>query len=234
MQMGTKRGKADTSHLIYYIIFGTKRKAFSFIINGERKILSSGMENMVDFAPLKWYDRGGEGGGHPSQKTLFTAIRDKRGVSVMQKTIAVVDEMGNQYEATYPRRARGLVKKGRARFIAEDCICLVRPPETIEKTEDSHMSMTVDKILDKMTEILASNQQVEAALATLQNMEVVQIGKDPYAPPDVAGEARAKAISQIVTSQMDINRQMLTFLERMYDDLREDMKAAQSAADNQR
>ena len=91
---------------------------------------------MVDFAPLKWYDRGGEGGRHPSQKTSFTAERDKRGVSIMQKTIAVVDEMGNQYEATYPRRARGLVKKGRARFIAEDCICLVRPPEMRKKTED--------------------------------------------------------------------------------------------------
>ena len=188
---------------------------------------------MVDFAPLKWYDRGGEGGRHPSQKTSFTAERDKRGVSIMQKTIAVVDEMGNQYEATYPRRARGLVKKGRARFIAEDCICLVRPPEMRKKTEDSHMSMTVDKILEKMTEILASNQQVEAALATLQNMEVAEIGREPCAPQDVAGEARAKAIGEIVTCQMDLHRQMLTFLERIYDDLRADMQAAQSTADNQ-
>jgi len=34
---GVKTGKADTPHLMYYSTFGAKRKAFSFIINGERK-----------------------------------------------------------------------------------------------------------------------------------------------------------------------------------------------------
>ena len=41
-----------------------------------------------------------------------------------------------------------------------------------------------------------------------------------------------KAISDIVAGQLELNRTMLHFLERMYNDLREDMKAAQSAADN--
>jgi hypothetical protein len=44
--------------------------------------------------------------------------------------VIVVDERGNEYEATYPKRAKGLVKKGRARFISEDKICLLaRPPD---------------------------------------------------------------------------------------------------------
>jgi len=56
----------------------------------------------------------------------------------MTKNIAVVDEQGNQYEATYPKRARGLVKHGRARFIDENTICLACPPDT--ELEDRKMS----------------------------------------------------------------------------------------------
>ena len=42
------------------------------------------------------------------------------------------------YEATYPKRAQGLVKKGRARFIDENTICLACPPN--EYLEDIKMS----------------------------------------------------------------------------------------------
>lgn len=50
----------------------------------------------------------------------------------------VVDEQGNEYEATYPKRAKGLVKNGRARFVGENKICLARPPEQI--LEDNKMT----------------------------------------------------------------------------------------------
>lgn len=55
----------------------------------------------------------------------------------MIKNIAVIDEQGNRYEATYPKRAKGLVKSGRARFVNENTICLARPPY---KSEDKTMS----------------------------------------------------------------------------------------------
>ncbi len=53
----------------------------------------------------------------------------------IEKNIIVVDEQGNEYEATYPKRAKGLVKNGRARFIGENKICLACPPQNFE-TED--------------------------------------------------------------------------------------------------
>ena len=56
----------------------------------------------------------------------------------MEKNIIVVDEQGNEYEATYPKRAKGLVKNGRARFIDEHTICLACPPDT--ELEDKNMS----------------------------------------------------------------------------------------------
>ena len=46
----------------------------------------------------------------------------------MAKNVSVVDENGMEYTKTYPGRARGLVKKGRARYVSESVICLACPP----------------------------------------------------------------------------------------------------------
>ncbi len=57
--------------------------------------------------------------------------------------IKVFDKNGNELEPTYPKRARGLVKKGRARFIRDDAIVLEEvnteacPP--IQHSEDMNM-----------------------------------------------------------------------------------------------
>lgn len=56
----------------------------------------------------------------------------------IEKNIVVVDEQGNEYEATYPKRAKGLVKNGRAHFIDENTICLACPPNI--ELEDKIMS----------------------------------------------------------------------------------------------
>ena len=50
----------------------------------------------------------------------------------------VVDAQGNKYEATYPKRAKGLVKCGRARFVDENTICLACPPK--KAMEDNEMT----------------------------------------------------------------------------------------------
>ena len=62
----------------------------------------------------------------------------RRGRIPITKNISVVDEQGNEYEATWPRRARGLVKNGRARFLSENKICLACPPDII--LEDKEMA----------------------------------------------------------------------------------------------
>ncbi|MDR0917574.1 MAG: hypothetical protein LBN02_10375 [Oscillospiraceae bacterium] len=52
----------------------------------------------------------------------------------MAKNIEVVDEHGVSYGVTYPKRAKGLVKNGRARWENDTKIILARPPEHL--TED--------------------------------------------------------------------------------------------------
>ena len=56
--------------------------------------------------------------------------------------IEVTDESGNLYYKTYYKRAQGLIKKGRARLISENRICLTCPTNHISnnsKSEDKKM-----------------------------------------------------------------------------------------------
>ena len=60
------------------------------------------------------------------------------------KNVAVTDEQGKVYEPTYLRRAKGLVKKGRARWAGPDAICLTCPPS--ENKEDTLMNETIHMV----------------------------------------------------------------------------------------
>ena len=64
----------------------------------------------------------------------------------IEKNVIVVDEQGNIIEATYPKRAKGLVKKGRARFISESMICLACPPRKMEENEMSNTQNKFDNL----------------------------------------------------------------------------------------
>ena len=81
----------------------------------------------------------------------------------IEKNVIVVDEQGNILEATYPKRAKGLVKKGRARFISESMICLACPPQKMEENEMSNQQFESDNI-DAVIEEYAKAQLNLAAL----------------------------------------------------------------------
>ena len=77
----------------------------------------------------------------------------------IEKNVIVVDELGNEYEATYPKRAKGLVKNGRARFIDDNTICLACPPHTeLEEATVSSTTKTTTKPKDKLTINYVLNQ----------------------------------------------------------------------------
>ena len=135
----------------------------------------------------------------------------------MPKTIAVVDEQGNSYEATYPKRARGLVKKGRARFVSENTICLVRPPIMEEKRMSN--TITLEIILEQLNKIVESTAFFENALQSLINMNSSNVPMSPGAPGDIAGQARAQAVANICNYRETTNQQLIRLSEKMYDDL---------------
>lgn len=109
----------------------------------------------------------------------------------MTKNITVIDAQGNEYEATYPKRARGLVKNGRARFVNETTICLACPPPYTEGKqmnmddilkEAADTSDTADTptagsqpdaayIMQKIDQILADTQYLTDAIASIAQTE---------------------------------------------------------------
>lgn len=89
------------------------------------------------------------------------------------KNILVVDEEGYEYEATWPKRARGLVKNGRARFLSKNKICLACPPWIdMEDNEMTNIIMTdipieKDAIEAFRTAVAAENEDNRASEASM-------------------------------------------------------------------
>lgn len=70
-------------------------------------------------------------------------------------------------ESTYPRRAKQLVKKGRARFVGPDRIRLACPPvETLEDIAMSDMQITAQDILARIDRILDDTAYLKDAFTT--------------------------------------------------------------------
>ena len=140
------------------------------------------------------------------------------------KNVEVVDEAGNVYEPTWPKRAKGLVKNGRARFVDENKICLAWPP--VMKTEDKQMSntnnifgeMTVQDILVRIASIVNQTSYIAEVAEALKSMGDGDSG-DMYSPGNVMGQAKAEALGAIVTTRETTNQQILKLYEKMYDDL---------------
>ena len=172
----------------------------------------------------------------------------------IEKNIVVVDEQGNEYEATYPKRAKGLVKNGRARFIDENTICLACPPNI--ELEDRIMSenknviveatanppieepqkLTINYVLEQIEKIQNQTDHIGMALAALGNMVPTN-----SSAPDVAGAEQAEAIAEVVESREATNQKLIALYEKMYDDLTSKqtplkeiaMKALERAADDE-
>ena len=141
----------------------------------------------------------------------------------MEKNVRVIDEQGNEYEATYPKRAKGLVKNGRARFIDEHTICLACPPnEMNENLEENKMeenkTLTVKDIFDAIGQLRSESAYLNNALSTLSDIPSSGTGA-PGSPGDIGAQAKANAIADVIKCRETTNQQMLAFYQRMYDDI---------------
>ncbi len=141
----------------------------------------------------------------------------------MAKNIIVVDEQGNEYEATYPKRAKGLVKNGRARFVNENTICLACPPDNMEDNtmSDNTNNNTPIKSEDKLSMNYILEQIEKIALQTeYLNNAITEVSKITYnTEGDIIGNAKAEALSDIVKCRETTNQKLLDFYEKLYDGL---------------
>lgn len=179
-----------------------------------------------------------------------------KGESPIEKNIVVVDEQGNEYEATYLKRAKGLVKHGRARFLSENRICLACPPnrdleehkmneymdtkqengfDSVESTElihaDTESNITAKSEALTMDYVLLKIEEIHRA-----SLETSKLGQTVDAilnmplsdsPNGGLGDSdRAQAIKAVFQSREETYHQLLGLYERMYDDLKPKQPAA--------
>ena len=166
----------------------------------------------------------------------------------MTKNIIVIDEHGKKYGTTYPKRAKGLVKQGRARFQAQNVLCLMHclacPPD--QDLEDKNMSEQTIENKMMETETIERDTANGASANTGSDTHAVG-GQSKYTMEycleqierigrqteylnqaiselrqmeDSSGGEKAMALGNIVACRETTNQQMLRFYEKMYDDLK--------------
>ena len=139
-----------------------------------------------------------------------------RGATPIEKNIIVVDEQGNEYEATYLKRAKGLVKNGRARFINENTICLACPPK--EYLEDNKMEnkLTEREIFEQI--VALQKQITENSANSLHRLGDV-IG-DVYSTEEDTGTEQVSKVCDVFAMREQNLRMMLELYMKMYEDAR--------------
>ncbi len=142
----------------------------------------------------------------------------------IEKNVRVFDEQGNEYEATYPKRAKGLVKNGRARFVGENTICLACPPDKImeEKTmENTNKNIangvvngkpTMAYILEQLEMLKENDDFLDKALEKLGNVK-------SGGPGDSGAQAQAMALKDAILAHETTRQQLIALYGKMYDDI---------------
>ena len=164
------------------------------------------------------------------------------------KNVRVVDQNGNEYEATYQRRAKGLAKNGRARFIDDNTIMLARPPDNIKINSEDNMDTLFNGNGEAVSENIPANQEpaqteipvelkpTAPAGLTLEwvltrtdqiindtihiSNALSAIREIKSSGPDGSAGRMAEAFADVVKQREETSRKLLQMLDKMYDDLK--------------
>ena len=143
----------------------------------------------------------------------------------IEKNVIVVDEQGNEYEATYPKRANGLVKHGRARFIDDNKICLTCPPDLYleDKMKDENKDVKTKEIEEKVMDAATETAEGQIAEADIQPSDPTGEKMTPeaiFAKLTELQEMIAGAIAFDSPVDDETIQGMVRLYEKMYDDVR--------------
>ena len=135
----------------------------------------------------------------------------------MTKNIIVVDAQGKKHGTTYLKRAKGLVKQGRARFLSQTMLCLACPPN--QYLEDNIMS---EQTIENNTfEQLSQQNTIDETIITQQNTDETIPNKTPAEDPMAEDKySIAYCLSQIeqIANQTAYLNQALSELQHLESD----------------
>ena len=149
----------------------------------------------------------------------------------IEKNVIVVDEQGNEYEATYPKRAKGLVKNGRARFVGENKICLVCLPDKILEEENMSNNINKNQIFNQIAELKKNLESIDKILFWIQSTTDSQFDLEQEAGESIALEylhdvamEKIKTIREIALKREKAINKMLDFYLELYQNVENDEK----------
>lgn len=138
----------------------------------------------------------------------------------MNKNIEVVDKAGNVYEPTWPKRAKGLVKHGRARYLDENTICLTEPPcrhreDIMESTAANNL--TAYEIFTQLTEL---QKQLASYEMSMDHLRHSLDSAFCYEMDDAEKITEAvDCVCAVFNNRERTLQDLLRLYEKMYDDL---------------
>ena len=139
-----------------------------------------------------------------------------RGATPIEKNIIVVDEQGNEYEATYPKRAKGLVKNGRARFINENTICLACPPKEYLGDNKMENKLTEREIFEQI--VALQKQITENSANSLHRLgDVID---SVYSTEEDTGTEQVSEVCNVFSQREHNLKLMIELYIKMYEDAR--------------
>lgn len=118
----------------------------------------------------------------------------------MAKNITVIGENGNILYSTYPKRAEGLVKKGRARRISGTAIRLCALPDAKKEEKTVNIYELFDNQLSKMQEQLRDDQSDNAAKVRTEILKTLESLKK---------QEQTDRVTDIIKEQLDALRASL-------------------------
>ena len=148
-----------------------------------------------------------------------------QGKKPMEKNVSVIDETGKIIGTTYPKRAKGLVNSGRARYVScesKDTICLTCPPD---KMEDN--TMTENSFETAFTEYSGDcTPSAEYALRMLEKIttdtEAIKLAVAKVSPETDNG------VAHIIDAREATNRKLIDFYTQMYNEYKPVVPAQKS------
>ncbi len=157
------------------------------------------------------------------------AVTSAKGEKPIEKNVIVVDEAGKEYEATYPKRARGLVKNGRARFVGEHKICLACPPD-IKNSEDKIMeSINIENSTQKTklhaseTPELPTNITAGYILSKIEQIQAefeLFYSKTSGESISAMGDSGLSELNDIIKCRETTNQKLIEFYKNVYNDIK--------------
>ncbi len=132
-----------------------------------------------------------------------------------KKIIIVIDEYGNVHESTYPKRARGLVKSGRARYVNENTILLITDLPKNYNLEENKMTDNQRTIVEN-NNLKEQSSEINQEYIIKKIDEIIKMNQEALLRTDLAQFSNVPGTKNPIQSICETNNKMIDLLREMY------------------